>query len=510
MNRIDRRRFLQALAALGVSQSMASCTTIEKPRFTEDPFRLGVASGYPRPDGMVLWTRLVADLDAVAVPVRWEIAADESMRKIVASGSAQARPEWAHAVHVEPRGLEPDRWYWYRFTAGDAVSPVGRTRTAPSADAEVTRLRFAFASCQQYEQGWFTAYRHMAGDDLDLVAFLGDYIYESSWGREHVRKHDAGEPYSLQEYRARYALYKRDPDLQKAHLACPWILTWDDHEVDNDYANDRPEDGMGREAFLARRAAAYRAFYEHMPLPVSMRPNGPDMRIYGVANWGRLANFIIVDDRQYRAPQACPAKAGGSTVLDPRTCPSIADASRSMLGAEQENWLDRAFTESKSGWNILVQQTLMAQLDRKVGAGQQFWTDGWDGYPAARRKLLESMAARRLANPVVIGGDVHMHWVADLKTDFDDPRSPVVASEFCGTSITSQGAAQKQVDELLPENPHMKYARSDRRGYVRASIAGGRFNAELIGLETVKKPEARAEVLARFVVEDGKPGPQRA
>jgi alkaline phosphatase D len=234
------------------------------------------------------------------------------------------------------------------------------------------------------------------------------------------------------------------------------------------------------------------------------------MRIYGVANWGRLANFIIVDDRQYRAPQVCPAKAGGSTVLDPQACPSIADASRSMLGAEQENWLDRAFAESKTGWNILVQQTLMAQLDRKVGAGQQFWTDGWDGYPAARRKLLESMAARRLSNPVVIGGDVHMHWVADLKTDFDDPRSPVVASEFCGTSITSQGAAQKQVDELLPENPHVKYARSDRRGYVRASIAGGRFNAELIGLETVKKPEARAEILARFAVEDRKPGPQKA
>jgi alkaline phosphatase D len=156
-----------------------------------------------------------------------------------------------------------------------------------------------------------------------------------------------------------------------------------------------------------------------------------------------------------------------------------------------------------------VQQTLMAQLDRKAGEGQNFWTDGWDGYPAARRKLLESMTATRLANPVVIGGDVHMHWVADLKPDFDDAKSPVVASEFCGTSITSQGAPQNTTDSLLPGNPHMKYGRSDQRGYIRAGIAGGRFNADLIGLETVKKPDSRAEVLARFVVEDGKPGPQR-
>jgi len=459
---------------------------------------------------MVLWTRLCGRLGPAAIPVRWEIAADEAMRSIVASGTAEAHPAWAHSVHVEARGLAPDRWYWYRFAAGDAASPVGRTRSAPPAGAAAARLRFAFASCQQYEQGWFSAYRHMAADDLDLVAFLGDYIYETSWGREHVRKHDAGEPYTLDEYRARYALYKSDPDLQKAHLAFPWIVTWDDHEVDNDYASDRSEDGMPRAAFLARRAAAYRAYYEHMPLPASMRPHGPDMRIYTELQWGRLANFYVVDDRQYRAYQVCPTRAGGSTVVDPDVCREIDDPARSMLGAEQENWFDRAIAASGAEWNILAQQTLMAQADRKLGEGRQFWTDGWDGYPAARRRLLETMAARRLRNPVVIGGDVHMNWVADLKTDFDDPKSPVVASEFCGTSITSQGGSQKMVDALVRENPHMLYGRSDRRGYVRASIAGGRFNAELVGLETVKKPESRAEVMARFVVEDGKPGPQRA
>lgn len=514
---VDRRRFLEILAALGASQAVPAHAADRKVRFDSYPFTLGVASGYPTPDGFVLWTRLAprpqepgGGVAPEPVPMRWEVAEDERFAKVVAGRGEFPTHDWAHSVHVQVTGLAPDRWYFYRFLAGDAVSPVGRTRTAPAANAAATRVRFAFASCQQYEQGWFTAHRHMAGDDLDLVVFLGDYIYESSWGREHVRKHGSGEPYSLDEYRARYALYKSDTDLQKAHQAFPWIVTWDDHEVDNDYAAERPEDGMPREQFLRRRAAAYRAWYEHMPLPSSMRPEGPDMRIYTELRWGRLANFYLLDDRQYRAHQVCPSRPGGSTVVDPQACRDIDDPARSMLGAEQERWLERAFAASGAQWNILAQQTLMAQLDRKLGEGRQFWTDGWDGYPAARRRLLETIAARGLRNPVVIGGDVHMNWVADLKPDFDDPKSPVVASEFCGTSITSQGASQKMVDALLRENTHFHYGRSDRRGYVRASIAGGRFNADLIGLETVKKPESPAEVLARFVVEDGRPGPQRS
>jgi alkaline phosphatase D len=507
---LDRRRFLEILAGVGVAPLAACAQAPVRPRFAGNPFPLGVASGYPRADGMVLWTRLMNLAEPAPAAVDWEVAEDEGMRRVVASGSATASADWAHSVHAEPRGLAPDRWYWYRFTAGDAQSPVGRTRTAPVADAAASRLRFAFASCQQYEQGWFTAYRHMAGEDLDLVAFLGDYIYESSWGRDHVRKHDAGEPYTLEEYRARYALYKADPDLQKAHLAFPWIFTWDDHEVDNDYANDRSEDGMAPERFLARRGAAYRAYYEHQPLPESMRPSGPEMRIYAALPWGRTANFVIVDDRQYRAPQVCPTKAGGSTVVNPAVCTAIGDPGRSMLGAAQEAWLERTLAQSGAEWNLLTQQTLMAQLDRKLGPEREFWTDGWDGYPAARKKLLTYLKDGKVRNPVVIGGDVHMNWVADLKPDFDDEKSPVVASEFCGTSITSQGASQKMVDAILPESPHLKYGRSDHRGYVRVAIAGGRLNADLIGLETVKKPDSKVETLARFVVEDGRPGPQRA
>jgi len=508
---IGRREFLRIAGLLGVSHALPVGSQ-PNPRFTENPFSLGVASGYPRPDGMVLWTRLVGNFDAVAFPVHWEIAADEAMRKILASGTVKAHPEWAHSVHVEPRGLKPGRWYWYRFTAGDARSPVGRTRTAPAAGSAPARLRFAFASCQHYEHGYYTSYRHMVADDLDLVVFLGDYIYESSLRRNQVRMHErAEEPVSLDEYRARYALYKADKDLQSAHHAYPWLVTWDDHEVDNDYANDRQEDGTPPEEFLLRRAAAYRAYYEHMPLPARMRPSGPAMRIYDTWGWGKLASIHLLDGRQYRSPHACPRKAGGGNEVDPRECAELNEPSRTMLGAAQEAWIDRQFADSRAAWNIIAQPVLMAQ--RKSGSEEKktVWTDSWDGYPAARRRFLESIVSRKPANPVVISGDVHMHFVANLKLDFDDAGSAVVASEFCGTAITSPpGSWVRNLPTVLAENPHLKYGRGDRRGYVRASIAGGRLSVELIGVDTVKMPQARAEVLASFVVEDGKPGPQRA
>jgi len=504
-----RRRFLQSAAGLALASGLP-LRALGAARFAADPFRLGVASGYPGPGGAVLWTRLLGELDPAPIRVRWEVAEDDAMSRIVASGVEIAAPEWAHSVHVEVRGLAPARPYWYRFIAGDAVSPIGRTRTAPSPGAQVGRLRFAFASCQQYEQGYYGAWRHAAADDPELIVFLGDYIYESSWGREHVRAQDPGEPYTLDEYRMRYACYKSDPDLQAAHAACPWLATWDDHEVDNDYAADRPEDGMPRGRFLARRAAAYRAYYEHMPLPARMRPRGPHMRIYTQLGWGSLARFYLLDDRQYRAYQVCPRRHGGGNVVSDADCPARNDPGRSMLGARQESWLERAFTDSRAGWNIVAQQTLMAQFARGTGEARRFWTDGWDGYPAARRKLLEGVARQRLANPVVIGGDVHFHAVAGLKADFDDPAAPVVASEFCGTSITSQSRAQAELDAVRVDNPHVKLADGRYRGYVRVELGARRLRADLRAMETVRTGAAPCGTLASFVVEDGRPGPQRA
>jgi alkaline phosphatase D len=506
----SRRGFLRSLAVLGAAA--ASPLRAQSPRFASYPFSLGVASGYPSPDSVVLWTRL-ADLFApLAVAVRWEIAADEAMKSIVFSGTTTAEPTWGHSVHVEVKGLEPERWYWYRFIAAGAESAVGRTRTAPAAGAAAPRLRFAFASCQQYEQGYFGAYRHIAADAPDLVAFLGDYIYESTWGRDHVRSHASPEPYTLEDYRARHALYRSDPDLQAAHAACPWIVTWDDHEVDNDYADDRPEDGMDREAFLERRAAAYRAYYEHMPLPPRMQPDGPRMRIHTHLDWGSLARFAILDTRQYRSWQACPrpGRRGGSNTIDIEKCPRLPAPGRSMLGRAQERWLERTLAESPAAWNLVAQTTPMAQFDQLPGPGRRAWTDGWDGYPAARQRLFQTIVDRKISNPVVLGGDVHAFNVNRLKLDFDDPASPTVASEFVVTSITSQSWAQERLNQYLPDNPHMLQTDSRFRGYARADVSARRMQVDLRAMQSVQTRDAACSTLASFVVEDGKPGPVRA
>jgi alkaline phosphatase D len=500
----SRRAFLRSLAALGAAAAAPALSA------RTYPFTLGVASGYPTPDGVVIWTRLAQLAPPLAVRVRWEIAADEAMRTRVASGEALAEPAWAHAVHVHVKGLEPDRWYWYRFTALGAESAVGRTRTAPAAGAAPQRLRFAFGSCQQYEQGYFGAYRHLVADAPDLVVFLGDYIYESSWGRDHVRSHGSPEPYTLADYRARYALYRSDPDLQAAHAACPWIVTWDDHEVDNDYADDRPEDGMPREAFLARRAAAYRAYYEHMPLPAAMRPRGSAMRIHSRVGWGALAEFHVADMRQYRSWQACRRanRPGGANTLDIEYCDALMDPRRSMLGFAQERWLEGGLAASRAAWNVLAQTTRMAQFDQRPGPGRRAWTDGWDGYPVARERLLSRFEKTR--NPVVIGGDVHSFHVCELKEDFGDPASRTVAAEFVGTSITSQAWAQERVNRLLPDNPHILLAESRYRGYTRVDVGPKQMRVDLRGVDTVRTRENSCSTVASYVVEDGRPGPQRA
>jgi alkaline phosphatase D len=512
---LSRREFLARSGCLAAT--FAVPRAFGQPRFTGNPFKLGVASGYPRPDGVVLWTRLIpervegGEMAHATVEVEWQIAADEGFRQIVRRGREVAVPEFAHSVHAEVAGLDPSRWYWYRFRAGPDLSPVGRTRTAPAIGASAGRIRFAFASCQQYEQGYYCAYRHMAAEDLDLVIHLGDYIYESSWGRRHVRMHGTPEPVTLQDYRDRYALYKSDADLQAAHAAFPWLVTWDDHEVQNDYANDRSQNLDPPEFFLKRRAAAYQAYYEHMPLPKSMRPRGPEMRIYTRADFGNLAAFHVVDDRQYRSHQVGPRPGrGGSNVVLAAECPERLDPRLTLLGAAQEQWLHDGLARSGARWNVIAQQTLMAQLNRTPGEGQSFWTDGWDGYPAARGRLLQFFAEKRIANPLVIGGDVHMFVVADLKTDFDNPAASAVATEFVGGSITSQGASMKQTETWAAGNPHVKFINSTRRGYATLELSAKRCLARLRAVDDVTDPRSRIRDLAAFAVEDGRPGAQRA
>ncbi|MBL8481671.1 MAG: alkaline phosphatase D family protein, partial [Rhodocyclaceae bacterium] len=425
---LARRAFLRKLLALAGSGAFARAWAAAAPDWPYDPFALGVASGAPRADGMVLWTRLVAPgaelgltLPHGALAVDWEIATDAAFQQVVGAGSAPAVPELAHSVHVEVAGLAPERWYWYRFRCGSAQSVTGRTRTLPAAGSRPERLRFAFASCQNYERGHFGAYRHMARENLDLVVFLGDYIYEYGPHAGEVRTHTRGECRTLDDYRARYALYRGDPALAAMHAEVPWLLSWDDHEVANDYADDRAKDL--NQDFIARRAAAYQAYYEHQPLAAASLVGGPGsgrMRIYGHYDWGRLARLCLLDCRQYRAHQACQSPTqGGSGTVDDAACAERRDPARSLLGMEQENWLAAQLQTSPARWNFIAQSTLMAQSENGKGAERRFWTDAWDGYPAARRRLLSALVAHKVANPVVIGGDIHATWVSDLKLDFD-------------------------------------------------------------------------------------------
>ncbi len=513
-----RRDFLLRSAALSATLALPAPRVYAQPRFTQNPFSLGVASGYPQPDSVVLWTRLAPDplhgggMPPAAVNVRWEIAADEGFKKIVGRGDAVAVPAFAHAVHVNARGLQPARWYWYRFMVGDAVSPVGRTRTAPAAEDQHTPLAFALASCQHYEHGFFTAYRDMAQQKLDLVIHVGDYIYESSWGRrsEFVRYVSTPEPYTLDDYRNRYALYKTDLHLQAAHAACPWLVTWDDHEVDNDYANDRSQDLDAVDVFLRRRAAAYQAYYEHMPLPPGSYAGGPHMKIYGTQAMGALANIQMLDLRQYRDYHVCSRLGrGGGNQVDVAECPELATPGRSLLGAAQERWLEQALTKSAARWNVIAQTTLMAQADREPGPERIVYTDGWDGYPRAREKLLGFIAERRIRNPVVIGGDVHFASANELKIDFDNEKSPIVASEFVATSISSFGPNHARIEALLSDNPHVKYANGSRRGYARCEVTPRRWETTFHAVVNPQDEHSKVFQLPGYVVEDGRAGPQR-
>jgi alkaline phosphatase D len=517
MAMLSRRGFLTgagALATFALSGEARRGRAQARLRFSDHPFKLGIASGDPQPDGFVLWTRLAPDpidgggMTGDPVTVEWQVAVDDRMSRVVQQGAATASATLAHSVHVEVSGLEAGRPYWYRFRAGSELSPIGRTRTAPDPATVPARLRFAFASCQHYEFGYYAAYHHMQSDDLDFVVHVGDYIYETSARTPPVRQHGLPEATDLDGYRRRYALYKSDGDLQAAHAMHPWILTWDDHEVSNDYAGDHSQYRDDPAVFRRRRLAAYQAYYEHMPLRRSAQP-GAEMRIYRRLGWGGLADVFVLDGRQYRAVQACGEglKGGGQVV---EGCAARLDPAQVRLGPAQERWLLEGLSRSAARWNILAQQQLMAEVRRRTPIGTEaHWTDSWDGYAAERQRILAHVRDRRVANPVVISGDVHSYWVTDLKVDFTET-APVVATEFVGTSISSSGPPYERFLRAVAENPHVKFFESRRRGYTRCTVTPERWLTECQALESVADRRSRIGTLAAFVVESGRPGAQRA
>jgi alkaline phosphatase D len=511
---VSRRLFLAYAASLSSSCVLASRArgAVTTPSFPSNPFTLGVASGDPAPRGVVLWTRLAPQplepfgaMPAENVEVAWEVASDEAFRSIVSRGATTATPQLAHSVHVEVDGLEPDHWYWYRFRAGDAESPVGRTRTLPRRRAMADQVKFAFASCQHYETGYYTAYEHMAQDQLDLVFHLGDYIYEGGGRDDAVRKHVGPEIRSLHDYRRRHALYKTDALLQAMHAECPWIVVWDDHEVENNYAGEIAEElEVDPVDFLVRRANAYQAYYEHMPLRRRSLPRGPDMQLFRKFAWGRLAEFFALDTRQYRTDQP---NGDGKRPLNG----AATSKANSMLGARQRNWLEMGLLASEGAWNVLAQQVMMGVTDQSgPGADERYQMDVWPGYAYERNQLMRFLRQRRVPNPVVLTGDVHSNWVNELHIDDRREDSPLVATEFVGTSISSSGDGVDKIpehDALLAENPNLRFHNA-QRGYVRCTVTKDAWRSDYQVVEKVTTPGAPISTRASFVIESGRPGVQ--
>lgn len=513
----DRRELLRLAMATAAGAWLPRSAWAQR-RWRFDPFSLGVASGAPSADGVVLWTRLTApgwfeSIGDDPIPVRWEVAHDDQFIRVVRRGESLAMPALAHSIHAEVTGLAPDRWYHYRFITGEAVSPTGRTRTLPAAGARVNRLRLAYASCQRWEHGYYGAYRHMREDEPDLVMFLGDYIYEYPNATAAIRNFPTlGLVHSLAEYRQRHALHRSDPALQGMHAACPWLVTWDDHEVQNDYGglnagDSRPLGLNGSDNFMARRNAAYQAWYEHMPVranALSRALSGAlEVQVYDRYRYGALAELMVLDSRQWRDMQACRVPGRNAGAFAPGVCPALSDPARTLLGPQQEHWLESSLADARGVWTVLGQQSLFGKRDNLPGPGELLWNDSWDGYAPARRRVTDAFQKHGVANPVILGGDVHENWVGHVLADYDRPDSPVVGVEFCGTSITSRAGGADRVAQRLAENPHFVFADGWRRGYGLCEFTPDRLTTRLRVVEDVSRIETGIETLAAFEVKPG-------
>ncbi|MDN0197650.1 alkaline phosphatase D family protein [Streptomyces sp. S.PNR 29] len=522
---IGRRRFLTVTAAAAAlafgthlpARGAFAAPQLDAARLADDPFTLGVASGDPLPGSVLLWTRLApapfrADggLGGQRVDVEWEVALDEFFVLVVRRGTATALPEYGHSVHVDVKGLTPGTEYYYRFRTGTWISPTGRTRTAPGRGDAASPLKLAAVACQAYQDGYYTAHRHLAQDDVDIVLHLGDYLYEdavNSAGGE--RRYKVGalpdvfnrEAVTLADYRMRYALYKSDPDLRAVHAAHPFIVTWDDHETENNYAGAVDEQGGPPEQFLLRRAAAYRAYWENQPLRAAQLPQGPDAQLYRRLHWGTLAQFDVLDTRQYRSDQAYGDR--------PHVPESEADdPTRTMTGEAQERWLIDGWRASDALWNVMPQQVCFSQ--RKFGPDARAWVsmDAWDGYRASRNRLVAGAKAAGIDNWLVLTGDVHVAYAFDIKDDFDDPRSRTLGTELTCTSVTSgKDGVEKPADwdTYLRANPHMQFY-NGKRGYVRVELDRRAARIDFRTVSAVTTPGAPITTAASFVTEAGAPG----
>ncbi|HZM83150.1 MAG TPA: alkaline phosphatase D family protein [Candidatus Limnocylindrales bacterium] len=519
---LNRRQVLGGAA--GIAGAIALPSALAHPAAASPaaeagaPFMLGVASGDPLPHSVILWTRLLGGVPDRPIEVAWQVARDEGFRHVVRSGTEKARPQLAHSVHVDPHGLLPGHEYFYRFKALGQISPVGRTRTAPWPWQMPSRLRFGIVNCQDFQNGYWPAYDGLAGEDLDLVVHLGDYIYEYDphsrfADRNHTVPQTPGldQLQTLADYRARHAQYKGDPALQAAHASFPWVVTWDDHETENNYATliDEIDDtGAQRQTpqqFAAQRAAAYQAYFEHMPIRVHLRPGSSDLRIFRRFDFGRLMRLNVLDTRQYRTDQ--PGGFPGDLGLPEA---GTGNVNGTLTGEDQERWLKGGLDHSNAAWNVIAQQVMMSRIKLPNPAGPVppilANLDQWDGYAPQRTRLLQHLADRHVANPVVLAGDIHSTWFSELRVDFDQPQSAPVAVEFTATSVSSDfpiafDAPLKAINPIL--NPHVRYFDGSKRGYLRVSVDPSLWRTDVRNVDTIEVRRTPVSTTASYVVESG-------
>ena len=522
--KLDRRKFLLGASSLVLFAGLGRGGRLwAAPKFDADPFSLGVASGDPWPDGFVIWTRLAPEplaehggMPMLTVPVRWEVAEDAKFARIVRSGEGLARPELGHSVHVEVEGLKPARPYWYRFRVeGSDASPVGVARPAPAANDLPGRVRIAVAGCQAYPQGWYDAYRHLSREpDLDVLFHYGDYIYESgpapgkyplidAAGRHVERLHAGNELYSLDDYRRRYAQYKSDEDLKAAHAVVPFVMSFDDHEVDNDWSGEWDQGRTPPEVFALRKFVAMQAWYENLPVRKAQfpRPDG-GARYFRRLDYGKLLRMHVLDTRSHRDNQRC---------LDPKSPKCIYQPGKgsSILGAAQEAWLDDGL-RSDARWNLIAQQVFMMPLKAREAGGKEqlFFPDKWDGYPGSRERLVRSITEKKLNNVVIASGDAHINAIGAVPLRDDEPDGPMAATEFMATSISSNGDGaidSPNATRFLNErNPYLKLC-DNLRGYHTYDITPSEWRTDVKAMDQVQRKGGTLTTRARFIVTPDKP-----
>lgn len=467
------------------------------------PFYHGVASGDPLQDRVIIWTRITLDTPTDPVAVDWKIATDTGMTNIVNSGSTSTNVGVDYTVKVDVTGLQPDTWYYYQFSYGTQKSLVGRTRTLPVGN-NVDSLRVGVVSCQDYENGFYNAYNHMATrNDMDVIFHLGDFIYEYGAGSSIGRDHEPPtEIISLSDYRIRHSQYRLDDDLRAAMQQYPFICIWDDHETANDAYKDGADNHTeGTEGlYVDRKSYSTKAYSEWMPIRLP-EPNNLE-KIYRKFVWGDLMETYFLESRLLARDQQI---AGTGTVS--ANDPAVQDTNRRLLGVEQMGWLQNGMSNSSAEWQVIAQQVMMAPLLINIpftSISNIANTDQWDGYPAERNRLYNHIMSNNIDNVVVLTGDIHTSWANDLPLPNYNNGANSVGVEFVGTSVTSSGFLDFPVTSIITSsNPHIQWLDLFQHGYMIMDVNQQRVQNDWYFVSTVETPTYTVACGKSYYVNNG-------